>query len=393
MCVTNTTSRRPPAIALAPEMVANSSSMLSQRLFGNLFPTVETGANAACAPPAIQAEQPVNNYACNYFNNTSVTIEPKEEKPRPKRRRKPQKPGKTAKQNDRHFVVHNYHDHANEPDENDDEEEPHRRRGGVSIAFPLKLHAVLDQVEADGLGHVISWQPHGRSFVVHKPKEFVDHVMPKYFRQTKLTSFQRQLNLYGFSRLTRGGDAGGYYHELFLRGKQYLCKKMIRTKVKGTKFKAASSPDSEPDFYKMPPVVVTPPHSIDEEYSYASSSQQEQLPYAMAPVAAAPVQAYDPLPVSFSNMVAQAPVADTRVVYEAAPASIPYAAMPESIHSVPERNYADQVLDEAVDELFLQEALMENESSIAPWDASSFGDDASLQDEQLGMLLEQLLEE
>ena len=30
-----------------------------------------------------------------------------------------------------------------------------------------------------------------------------------------------------------------------------LTKKMQRTKIKGTKFKAASSPDQEPDFYKM----------------------------------------------------------------------------------------------------------------------------------------------
>jgi hypothetical protein len=189
----------------------------------------------------------------NYFPPQHLTSPLDDEKSRPKRRRKPQKPGKTAKHNDRHFVVHNYHDHAFDPDEHDEEKDDagFRRRGGIAMSFPMKLHAVLDQVEADGLGHIISWQQHGRCFVIHKPKEFVDTVMPNYFRQSKLTSFQRQLNLYGFCRLTRGQDSGGYYHELFLRGKAFLTKKMQRTKIKGTKFKAASSPEQEPDFYTM----------------------------------------------------------------------------------------------------------------------------------------------
>jgi hypothetical protein len=84
--------------------------------------------------------------------------------------------------NERHFVVHNYHDHANDSDQHEevDQEDPNqRRRGGVSVAFPVKLHAVLDQVEADGLAHVVSWMPHGRCFVIHDPKEFVDHIMPR----------------------------------------------------------------------------------------------------------------------------------------------------------------------------------------------------------------------
>lgn len=105
-----------------------------------------------------------------------------EEKTRPKRRRKPQKPGKTAKNNDRHFVVHQYHDHSLDHDcepQDESSEDQHRRRGGVSVAFPIKLHEVLDQVEIDGLAHVISWQPHGRCFAIHKPKEFADYVMPK----------------------------------------------------------------------------------------------------------------------------------------------------------------------------------------------------------------------
>ncbi|CAB9520026.1 Heat stress transcription factor [Seminavis robusta] len=127
-----------------------------------------------------------------------------------------------------------------------------RNRGGVSQAFPDKLHKLLDQVEADGLGHVISWQPHGRCFVVHKPKVFVD-LLPKYFQQSKLTSFQRQLNLYGFRRISQGADSGGYYHELFLRGRSGLSANMKRTKIKGT-VKQKRDPSTEPDFYKYPPL-------------------------------------------------------------------------------------------------------------------------------------------
>eukprot|EP00592_Proboscia_alata_P008468 CAMPEP_0194363418 /NCGR_PEP_ID=MMETSP0174-20130528/11213_1 /TAXON_ID=216777 /ORGANISM="Proboscia alata, Strain PI-D3" /LENGTH=765 /DNA_ID=CAMNT_0039136801 /DNA_START=112 /DNA_END=2406 /DNA_ORIENTATION=+ len=209
-------------------------------------------------------------------------------------------PRKTAKHFDRHFVQHNYHDYSklknvnelealiNSPNsskisdrnkkngedfdsddtENDsesslpgvrnvpqdrlDKENKHpRKRGGVAIPFPLKLHQMLNDVNKDGLSHVVSWQPHGRCFIVHLPKVFVADIMSKYFKQSKLTSFQRQLNLYGFNRLTHGKDAGGYYHELFLKGKLFLCTRLIRMKVNGRGVKGVSSPELEPDFYSM----------------------------------------------------------------------------------------------------------------------------------------------
>eukprot|EP00521_Asterionellopsis_glacialis_P012828 CAMPEP_0195307842 /NCGR_PEP_ID=MMETSP0707-20130614/37917_1 /TAXON_ID=33640 /ORGANISM="Asterionellopsis glacialis, Strain CCMP134" /LENGTH=390 /DNA_ID=CAMNT_0040372095 /DNA_START=210 /DNA_END=1382 /DNA_ORIENTATION=+ len=213
---------------------------------------------------------------------------------RPKRRRKPQKPGKTAKMNERHFVVHNYHDHADDLEVEDEEPKVEgsrkRRRGNLTESFPYKLHLVLDEIESEGLESIISWQPHGRAFSIHKPKEFESTILHKFFRQTKITSFQRQLNLYGFQRLTRGHDCGGYYHELFLRGKPFLTKRMTRTKVKGTGFKAASSPDQEPDFYKMKPLIsttaVTPSTSDmeSENGSYHSEETgEEQCPAEYQP--------------------------------------------------------------------------------------------------------------
>lgn len=73
-----------------------------------------------------------------------------------------------------------------------------------SLTFPIRLHQMLteiDQEEGGGgggggglLGDVVSWQPHGRAFRVHHRDRFVSEVLPRYFRQGKYSSFQRQLN-------------------------------------------------------------------------------------------------------------------------------------------------------------------------------------------------------
>uniref|UniRef100_A0A7S4K4X2 HSF-type DNA-binding domain-containing protein n=1 Tax=Odontella aurita TaxID=265563 RepID=A0A7S4K4X2_9STRA len=90
--------------------------------------------------------------------------------------------------------------------------------------------------------------------------------MPKYFRMSSLSSFQRQINLYNFKRITEGVDKGAYYHELFLRGKGELTKNLKRVKCKKATTNACgfvslggmcptmgqSLGFYEPDFYSMP---------------------------------------------------------------------------------------------------------------------------------------------
>lgn len=73
----------------------------------------------------------------------------------------------------------------------------------------------------------------------------------RYFKQSIITSFQRQLNIYGFKRLTTGQDASGYYHEYFLRGCPDLCRKIEARRIKGTAVKPIPSPQTEPNFYVM----------------------------------------------------------------------------------------------------------------------------------------------
>ena len=45
-------------------------------------------------------------------------------------------------------------------------------------SFPMKLHYMLSDMQADGLDHMVSWQPHGRCFVVHNSKLFVAQILP-----------------------------------------------------------------------------------------------------------------------------------------------------------------------------------------------------------------------
>jgi hypothetical protein len=83
------------------------------------------------------------------------------------------------------------------------------QRAGAGQLFPTKLHMMLSCAESEKFDHIVSWQPHGRSFKVHQPLRFVNEVMPIWFQHTKFTSFRRQLNLYGFSRVTAGVDYSG----------------------------------------------------------------------------------------------------------------------------------------------------------------------------------------
>ena len=132
-----------------------------------------------------------------------------------------------------------------------------RNRGGVVTPFPEKLYHVLQYAEDNDLSDVISFFPHGRAFAIKKSQRFVEEILPKFFKQSRLTSFQRQLNLYGFRRITQGSDNGGYFHELFLQGRPRLSMQMIRTKIKGAA-KQKNNPRLEPNFYAMEPITIDP---------------------------------------------------------------------------------------------------------------------------------------
>jgi HSF-type DNA-binding len=96
-----------------------------------------------------------------------------------------------------------------------------RRQGGITKTFPIKLHSMLQDIETEGThSDIISWNSKGNSFVIRKPHEFTKFLLPNYFRTSKFSSFQRQLNAYGFTRFNLYAcqqDVHVYRHKIFHR--------------------------------------------------------------------------------------------------------------------------------------------------------------------------------
>lgn len=121
--------------------------------------------------------------------------------------------------------------------------------------FPMKLHEILSREE---FSSIIAWAPHGRSWRVLKPKTFESKVLPQFFRHGKYNSFTRQVNGWGFRRITQGPDHNTYYHEFFLRGLPHLCKKMRRVTAITSKVSDSGVKYPEPDFYRISEINPLP---------------------------------------------------------------------------------------------------------------------------------------
>ena len=80
--------------------------------------------------------------------------------------------------------------------------------------FIAQLHELLETEDA----RIVAWTENQLGFRIQDTDAFKNKILPKYYRHNKLASFQRQLNLYGFKKLSHGRDMGAYFHPLFIRG-------------------------------------------------------------------------------------------------------------------------------------------------------------------------------
>uniref|UniRef100_A0A8D2KYG1 HSF-type DNA-binding domain-containing protein n=1 Tax=Varanus komodoensis TaxID=61221 RepID=A0A8D2KYG1_VARKO len=106
--------------------------------------------------------------------------------------------------------------------------EPGRPGAAPVPGFLAKLWAL---VEDSGSDDVIAWGRNGQNFCILDEQRFAKELLPKYFKHNNLSSFIRQLNIYGFRKviaLENGmmtsdkNSAIEFQHPFFKRGKANL---------------------------------------------------------------------------------------------------------------------------------------------------------------------------
>ncbi|GMF55171.1 unnamed protein product [Phytophthora fragariaefolia] len=94
--------------------------------------------------------------------------------------------------------------------------EPHvikRRNVGVP-KFLRFLFQILEVEDPD----IITWSHEGTAFQIMQPDELAGQILPRYFKHNKVSSFQRQLNYFGFKKWTKTQtNVCTFSHPFFLR--------------------------------------------------------------------------------------------------------------------------------------------------------------------------------
>jgi hypothetical protein len=140
---------------------------------------------------------------------------------------------------------------------------PRTGKRGVPQQFPRRLYNMLEaesQLQQTD-ETLIAWSETGKAFRIEDVTLFSTLVLPKYFRTNKFSSFQRNLNLYGFSKVRRGPDADMYAHPSFLRGQTDTLAELTKCKSAADRkrqTKTPKQPNAPLSAYAMPEILPAP---------------------------------------------------------------------------------------------------------------------------------------
>ncbi|TMW50483.1 hypothetical protein DOY81_004479, partial [Sarcophaga bullata] len=99
-------------------------------------------------------------------------------------------------------------------------------------AFLAKLWRLVEDPETNNL---ICWSKDGRSFIIQNQAQFARELLPLNYKHNNMASFIRQLNMYGFHKITSiDNDEMEFTHPCFKRNCPYLLEH-IKRKIASTK--------------------------------------------------------------------------------------------------------------------------------------------------------------
>ncbi|XP_050830249.1 heat shock factor protein 3-like isoform X2 [Serinus canaria] len=105
---------------------------------------------------------------------------------------------------------------------------------GAVPGFLAKLWALLEDPDSDD---VICWSRNGENFCILDEQRFAKELLPKYFKHNNISSFIRQLNMYGFRKVialengiitAEKSSVIEFQHPFFKQGKAHLLENIKR---------------------------------------------------------------------------------------------------------------------------------------------------------------------
>ncbi|KAI0225148.1 hypothetical protein L0F63_004240, partial [Massospora cicadina] len=128
---------------------------------------------------------------------------------------------------------------------------------GRKLPFVNKLLEILNRHE---FNDIIHWDKDGTAIVVEQVLQFESLILPKYFDSSRMDSFSRQLNIYGFKRISDSRKqkskpserTSAFHNPNFIRNRPELLQNIIRQKNPRKAQKPVSSSTSLTTTPQMP---------------------------------------------------------------------------------------------------------------------------------------------